>query len=151
MPWTSTPPTWPPSAASIETAAAPALAAIPGAGNDALARLNQAAAGVAFNRHPLSEQASALLSLRDQWAQLLAHGHRLTVTPYDHDVGISEESGHYLAPNNAAARLAEKLQDAADRQRPTGPLYALGILVAATSLAEFAAALATLTAMLPLP
>jgi hypothetical protein len=151
MSWSQTTLTWPPSAASIEQALAPTLSALPGAGQSALARLNQAAGSVGFNRHALSEQAAGRLALRAQLEQLLVDGLRLTVTPYDHDVGIATDNGHYLAPGNAARRLADKLQDSTDPHCPGGTLHAVGVLVTATALGEFAEALRVLTAVLPLP
>ncbi|PPL15459.1 hypothetical protein UN63_12325, partial [Oceanisphaera arctica] len=51
---------------------------------------------------------------RDQLNALLATGQRITVTPYDYGVGKIEQTGHYLAPQNAAERLAAKLNDSAD-------------------------------------
>lgn len=151
MTWKSTTFTWPPSAASIEIGAEATLAATPGAQHAALARLVQVAGDVAFNRHPLSSQAETLLGLRVQLDQLLIDGHRLTVTPYDHGVGKVEQTGHYLAPQNAAERLAAKLNDSADPNRPTGSLYAVGLLVAAGTLSQFAQALTDVTSALPLP
>lgn len=151
MSWTPTTFTWPPCAASIETGAEATLAAVPGAQHAALASLAQAAGEVAFNRHPLSQQAEALLGLRAQLDQLLIDGHRLTVTPYDHDVGKVEQTGHYLAPQNAIHRLADKLRDNADPHRPTGTLYALGLLISAPSLGQFGQQLTAVTRLLPLP
>lgn len=151
MTWTQTTLTWPSSAANIETAADATLAAIPGAHNAALAALTQAAGAVVFNRHPLSQQAEALLGLRDQLGQLLAQGHRITVTPYDYGVGKVEQTGHYLAPQNAVNHLAAKLRDSADPHRPGGQMYALGLLVTAPNLGQFSQALLAVTRVLPLP
>lgn len=151
MTWTSTTLAWPPSTASIETTAANTLAAIPGAHNNALSALGVASAAVVFNRHPLSSEAAALHGLRTQLDQLLIDGYRLTVTPYDYGVGKVEQTGHYLAPQNAAERLAAKLSDIPDLNRPTGSLYAVGLLVTAGTLPQFAQALKDITRALPLP
>ena len=151
MTWTQTALAWPPSAASIETAAAATLAAIPGAHSGALSALGSATAAATFNRHSLSSDAAGLLHLRDQLNALLATGQRITVTPYDYGVGKVEQTGHYLAPQNAAERLAAKLNDNADPNRPAGTLYAVGLLIAAGTLPQFAQALTDVTRALPLP
>lgn len=151
MSWAQTSLTWPPSAASIETAAGSVLAGLPAAQQQALGTLNTAAGAVSFVPHALSAEAAGLLHLRDQLNQLLVGGHRLTVTPYDYAVGQVEDSGHYLAPGNAAKRLADKLLDAADPHRPTGTLYVQGLLITAATLAEFASSLQQITALLPIP
>ncbi|WP_418139213.1 hypothetical protein AB9R84_09165 [Oceanimonas smirnovii] len=151
MSWSQRTLTWPPSAASIETAAGTVLATLPAAQQQALGPLNSAAGAVSFKPHALSAEAAGLLQLRDQLNQLLVSGQRLTVTPYDHDVGRQEQSGHYLAPSNAAKRLADKLQDGTDPHRPQGQLQVLGLLVTAATLGEFANALESLTRVLPIP
>ncbi|WP_346351049.1 hypothetical protein N2M06_13590 [Oceanimonas sp. AH20CE76] len=151
MSWSQRTLTWPPSAASIETAAGSVLAGLPAAQQQAISALNSAAGAVSFKLHTLSPEAAGLLHLRDQLNQLLVSGQRITVTPYDHDVGRQEQSGHYLAPGNAAQRLADKLQDNADPHRPQGQLQVLGLLVTAATLGEFANALESLTRVLPIP
>ncbi|AEY01468.1 hypothetical protein GU3_08560 [Oceanimonas sp. GK1] len=151
MSWSQRTLTWPPSAASIETAAGSVLAGLPAAQQQAVSALSSAAGAVNFKPHALSAEAAGLLQLRDQLNQWLVSGQRLTVTPYDHDVGSREESGHYLAPGNAAKRLADKLQDSADPHRPQGQLQVLGLLVTAATLGEFANALESLTRVLPIP
>lgn len=151
MSWAQSSLSWPPSAASIETAASSVLAGLPAAQQQALTTLNTAAGAVSFKPHALSGDAVSLLHLREQLNQLLADGHRLTVTPYDYDVGQVKDSGHYLAPSNAAKRLADKLLDASDPHRPDGNLYVQGLLITANTLGEFATALAALTAVVPIP
>lgn len=151
MSWAQTTLTWPPSAASIETAAGSVLAGLPAAQQQAIGTLNTAAGAVSFVPHALSGEAAGLLQLRDQLDQLLVDGQRLTVTPYDYDVGQVEDSGHYLAPGNAAKRLADKLLDAADPNRPNGTLHVQGLLITAATLGEFANALDNLTRVLPIP
>lgn len=151
MSWAQSPLNWPPSAASIETAANSVLAGLPTAQQQALTTLNDVAKAVSFTPHALSSDAAGLLHLRDQLNQLLVGGQRVTVTPYDYDVGQVEDSGHYLAPSNAATRLADKLLDTSDPHRPDGNLYVQGLLITANTLDEFATALAALTAMVPIP
>ena len=151
MSWSQSTLSWPPSAASIETAASSVLAGLPTAQQQALTTLNSVAGSVNFSQHALSGEASSLLHLRDQLNQLLMGGHRLTVTPYDYDVGQKEESGYYLAPTNAAKRLSDKLLDTSDPHRPDGHLYVQGLLITANTLAEFATALNALTAVVPIP
>lgn len=151
MSWAQSSLSWPPRAASIETAASSALAGLPAAQQQALGTLNTAAGAVSFKPHALSGDAAGLLHLRDQLNQLLVGGHRLTVTPYDYAVGQVEDSGHYLAPGNAAKRLADKLLDTSDPHRPDGNLYVQGLLITANTLGEFATALAALTAVVSIP
>lgn len=151
MSWSQRTLTWPPSAASIETAAGTVLAGLPAAQQQAISALNSAAGAVSFKPHALSAEAAGLLHLRDQLNQWLVSGQRITVTPYDHNVGSREQSGHYLAPGNAAKRLADKLQDSADPHRPQGQLQVLGLLVTAATLGEFASSLESLTRVLPIP
>ena len=151
MSWSQTSLNWPPSAASIETAASSVLAGLPAAQQQALTTLNDVASTVNFTPHALSAEAAGLLHLREQLNQMLVSGHRLTATPYDYDVGQKEDSGHYLAPTNAAKRLADKLLDASDPHRPDGNIYVQGLLITASTLAEFATQLQALTAVLPIP
>lgn len=151
MSWAQSSLSWPPSAASIETAAGSVLAGLPAAQQQTLTTLNSVAKAVSFTPHALSGDAAGLLQLRDQLNQLLVGGHRVTVTPYDYDVGQVEDSGHYLAPTNAAKRLADKLLDTSDPHRPDGNLYVQGLLITANTLGEFATALNALTAVVPIP
>ena len=86
MSWSQRTLTWPPSAASIETAAGSVLAGLPAIQQQAISALNSAAGAVGFKPHALSTEAAGLLHLRDQLNQLLVSGQRITVTPYDYDV-----------------------------------------------------------------
>ena len=151
MSWSQSSLNWPPSAASIETATEQVLSGLPAVQQQALATLNNVAGNVSFTPHSLSSEATGLLHLRDQLNQLLVGGHRITVTPYDYDVGQQEESGHYLAPSNAAQRLADKLLDSSDPHRPDGNLHVQGVLITASTLAEFATLLQAFTAVVPIP
>lgn len=78
-------------------------------------------------------------------------GRCITVTPYQHSIGL-EQSGQYtLAAPNAIKALAAKLQDGADPMLPVGQLHALAWLVTGTSEQELAAKLTQVCAILPLP
>ncbi|MGP7732909.1 hypothetical protein [Oceanimonas smirnovii] len=147
MSWSRTSLTWPASAEDIASKADAVLSRVATTQQQAMATLSQAAGAVSFRPHALSDDAAQLAHLRALIEQMLVTGHRITVTPYDYGVGQVESSGSYLAPGNAASRLAEKLQgDAA----PPGS-HVQGLLVTANSLAEFADALSSLTAVLPIP
>ncbi|BBS18782.1 hypothetical protein [Aeromonas caviae] len=79
------------------------------------------------------------------------NGHYLTVTPYQHGIGL-EQSGQYtLAAPYAIKALAAKLQDGADLLLPAGQLNAAAWLVTGSSETELAAAMAPVCAILPLP
>lgn len=83
--------------------------------------------------------------------KLLASGHCLIVTPYQHGIGQRQGDQHTLTAPNAIKALSAKLQDGADPLLPTGQLHALVWLVTGTSEAELAAKLAQVCAILPLP
>ncbi|MDX7728049.1 hypothetical protein [Aeromonas caviae] len=83
--------------------------------------------------------------------QLLASGHCLTTTPYQHGIGQQQGGQHTLAAPNAIKAMAAKLQDGADHLMPAGQLHAVAWMVTGSSEAALAAALAPVCAILPLP
>ena len=83
--------------------------------------------------------------------QLLASGHCLTTTPYQHGIGQQQGGQHTLVAPNAIKAMAAKLQDGADHLMPAGQLHAVAWMVTGSSEAALAAALAPVCAILPLP
>ncbi|SJN58736.1 hypothetical protein VR7878_03011 [Vibrio ruber DSM 16370] len=147
--WTQSSLTWPTSANGIQTRASSVTDQI-GAdhGEDRLSALESDAA---FGRHPLSQDAQALLSLRAELDRLLTQGQVLTVTPYQFQVGSESESGEILDTDAAVKRLAEKLRDYADSHRPSGQLHAIAVMITAPTRQQFAEQLKRVTAVMPLP
>ncbi|ELO1555101.1 hypothetical protein R0K86_001631 [Aeromonas hydrophila] len=104
-----------------------------------------------YRPHPGSEAAALLATLRDQWRAALPRGQLLTVTPYQHQVGLTQGGQVALSAPNAVARLAQKLADQPDRLRPQGECHALAWLVTASSAAQLAEQLTVICRQLPLP
>ncbi|MEI4936400.1 hypothetical protein U1439_02075 [Aeromonas caviae] len=83
--------------------------------------------------------------------QLLASGHCLTTTPYQHGIGQQQGGQYTLAAPNAVKALATKMQDGADPHLPAGQRHAVAWLVTGSSEVELATKLAQVCAVLPLP
>ncbi|MBM0509769.1 hypothetical protein GO616_00135 [Aeromonas hydrophila] len=124
---------------------------IPGAQSAAVNRLQGLAGRAQYRPHPLSEAAAAMAGLRSELDRLLVIGRCLTVTPYQHGVGLHQGNQYSLAAPNAVATLAAKLQDGGDPLLPTGQLHAIAWLVTGNSETALADALTQLCAILPLP
>ncbi len=151
MSWTQGPLRWPATAASLHSRARGVLGQLPTTQASAMDRLQRLAARAQYRRHPLSEAAAALASLRSDLDQLLVTGRCLTVTPYQYGVGDQQGSQYHLSAPKAVATLTAKLQDGADPRLPAGQLHALAWLVTGNSADDLAQQLAALCALLPLP
>lgn len=106
---------------------------------------------VTFNRHALSVGAEKLLSLRNELDSLLCQGQVLSVHPYQFCAENSANAAYHLTPANAVKRLANKLLDSHDENRPTAACYAVGIMIAAQNLTEFAVNTSAVFDVLSLP
>lgn len=142
---------WPVSTATQHTQAQGVLGQLPASQSNAMGRLQGLAARAQYRRHPLSQTAAGLASLRSELDQLLVTGRCLTVIPYQHGVGQLQGKQHHLSAPNAVATLAAKLQDGADPMLPSGQLHAIAWLVTGNSTDDLAQQLAALCALLPLP
>ncbi|VXA81076.1 MULTISPECIES: hypothetical protein [Aeromonas] len=151
MSWTQGQLRWPASAASLHSRAQGVLGQLPATQASAMGRLQGLAARAQYQRHPLSEAAAALASLRSDLDRLLVTGRCLAVTPYQHGVGEQQGNQYHLSAPKAVATLAAKLQDGADPRLPAGQLHALAWLVTGNSADDLAQQLAILCALLPLP
>ncbi|MDM5149683.1 hypothetical protein [Aeromonas salmonicida] len=151
MSWTQGPLQWPASAASLHSRALGVLGQLPATQSSAMGRLQGLAARAQYRRHPLSEAAAGLASLRAELDRLLVTGRCLAVTPYQHGVGEQQGSQYHLSAPKAVATLTAKLQDGADSRLPAGQLHALAWLVTGNSADDLAQQLAILCALLPLP
>lgn len=151
MSWTQGQLRWPASAASLHSRAQGVLGQLPATQSSAMGRLQGLASGAQYRRHPLSEAAAGLASLRSDLDRLLVTGRCLAVTPYQHGVGEQQGNQYHLSAPKAVATLAAKLQDGADPRLPAGQLHALAWLVTGNSADDLAQQLSVLCAMLPLP
>ncbi|WP_368229874.1 hypothetical protein [Aeromonas sp. R10-1] len=124
---------------------------LPGVMAEATGRLAALAEQAQYRRHPLSDEAAALLGLRAELDALLATGRQLTVTPFMHGIGQQLDGQWTLSADTAVKVLATKLRDGADPQQPAGELHAVGWLVTGNHPTELANALAALCPWLPLP
>lgn len=149
--WNQSTLTWPASAQAIQTSAETVTAQVTTELSSAVALLDAIKADAAYSRHPLSSQAEALLTLRAELDALLCDGQVITASPYAFQVGNKQSSGQYLNPQSAINVLAKKLQDSVDKNRPTGNLYAIVVMVSESQLSTFASTLTSLTAAFALP
>lgn len=83
--------------------------------------------------------------------KLLASGHCLTATPYQHGIGQQQGGENTMAASNAIKVIVAKLQDGADPHLTAGQLNAVVWLISAESEQELASVLAEVCAVLPLP
>ena len=127
------------------------LISMPGAMNDALTRLDAVKARAVCAKHPLSGQAAGLHKLRAELDLFLVTGQLLAVNPYQFAIGNKPQFETHLAAPNALKRLADKLVDGLDDQRPTGNKEVIAVLVTAKSVSEFATALAAFAQVVPVP
>ncbi|MDM5128225.1 hypothetical protein [Aeromonas salmonicida] len=151
MSWMQGPLQWPASTASLHSRAQGVLGQLPATQASAMGRLLGLAARAQYQRHPLSDTAAGLASLRAELDRLLVTGRCLTVTPYQHRVGEQQGNQYHLSAPKAVATLAAKLQDGADPLLPSGKLHALAWLVTGNSAEDLAKQLAVLCTLLPLP
>ncbi|ALP42907.1 hypothetical protein [Aeromonas schubertii] len=148
MSWRQTTLAVPPSLVDVCSQTSGVLDAIPAEQEQALQRLTALGERAGWRRHPLGALAQPHSMLRAQWEAWLAQGWALTVTPFQHRVAL--RPGTLSAPNAIKALIA-KLRDQDDPLRPSGPLFAIGWMVAARSHDELASRLQPLCQALPLP
>lgn len=129
---------WPDSAQAIQTQSTEILSQVAGVMTASVNRVGGLVGNVSLERHPLSQSADAILSARSALETLLCQGQILSVHPYQFQVGSAVQSGHHLSPERATDILASKLLDVNDKHKPTGKLYAVGWMIAESSLANFA-------------
>lgn len=151
MTWQNVSHQWPSQAQTIQTQSVHVLGQVGDVMNASVSRMAGLANQVSVKRHPLSQEAEAIRSLRGELEQLLCQGQVLSVHPYQYQVGHKVESGHHLSPDVAVQALAAKLMDGNDKQKPTGQQHALGWMIAESSLADFAKSTQALFEVVNLP
>lgn len=149
--WSQVSLNWPDSAQSIETQSATVLNSVSSTMNSASNTLAALSGDAGYGQHPLSAEASALLSLRSELNSLLCSGAVLTVSPYQFDIGIKTDAGYYLDAKTAIDKLAQKLRDKADKYRPVTSQYCIAVMLSASNIEAFAANLTQLTQVFTLP
>lgn len=149
--WQTTQITWPQSADRLQSRAETVIGQVGSVMNASTECLITLQSDASFGRHPLSAEAQGLINLRDKLNSLLSQGTTLSVTPYQFQVGEKLDSGCYLSPASAVKTLAAKLRDLSDAHRPKERLYAVGVMLTAQSLDEFASKLQEITRVLRLP
>ena len=147
MNWNLSQLNWPQSAQAIQNQAETVTGKIDVAMSEAVDRLQ----ATTFNRHELSVESEALLGLRAELNQLLQSGQILTVSPFQFQVGNKISSGQYLNPANAVKTLVKKLRDHADKNKPTGELYCVAVMVSESTLQAFASKMNELSNQVALP
>lgn len=128
--------TWPSTLTDINTQANGVLDSVPDNQTSALRALQSTAVRAEFERHPLSNEAEALIGLRGELNTLLTQGQMLSATPYQYGVGDSKSTGTVLSPENAIKTLTTKLNEQSDPHRPKGELYAHVLLLSSHSQAD---------------
>lgn len=104
-----------------------------------------------FRRHFLSEDAEALLGIRQELDDLMVKGKVISATPYQFEVGERLHSGCYLNPENAIHVLADKLRDLSDTHCPRGSIQVIAIMVTSQDISDFARQLTSLCRAFNLP
>ena len=143
--------TWPRCAQAIQSQSEQVLAQAGNLAEQAANRLTPLVGTVSFNRHALSVEAENLLQLRGQLDDLLCRGQVLSVHPYQFFSDNTAKQAYHLTPANAVKRLANKLVDSHDENRPVTACYALGIMIAEPNLAAFAISTRAVFNVLSLP
>ena len=151
MSWQTQSFNWPISAQTIQSQSEQVLAQAGSVAEQAANRLAPLAGKVSFNRHALSVAAENLLQLRGQLDNLLCRGQVLSVHPYQFFSDNTAKQAYHLTPANAVKRLADKLVDSHDENRPVTACYALGIMIAEPNLAAFAISTRAVFNVLSLP
>ncbi|PKH06394.1 hypothetical protein [Moritella sp. Urea-trap-13] len=142
---------WSASAQTIQGKSEQVLGKMAGIIEQAAHRLTPLADKVSFNRHALSAEAANLLALRGELDDLLCQGHVLSAHPYLFLADNVANAAYHLTPANAVQHLADKLLDSSDDNRPTGPCYALGLMIAEQNLPAFGASTKAVFDVLALP
>lgn len=143
--------TWPTTAQTIQTSAEAVTNQISTETNSAVAKLTAIQSDAGYSQHPLSAEANALSGLRDDLNSLLNNGTIISATPYQFEVGEQQTTGFYLNPQTAINVLTNKLRDHVDKNRPTGTLYCIAIMISESTLNSFATKLNSITEKLPIP
>ncbi|PKH06655.1 hypothetical protein [Moritella sp. Urea-trap-13] len=151
MTWETQHFSWSASGQTIQDKSEQVLGQVAGIMAQAAHRLTPLAGKVNFNRHALSVEAENLLALRGQLDNLLCQGQVLSVHPYLFLTDNVANAAYHLTPANAVQHLADKLLDSSDENRPTGPCYALGLMIAEQNLPAFAATTKAVFEVLALP
>ena len=151
MSWSQSTLTLPPSFATIGQQAEGVLGQVPTNQSAANQRLAALASQAHYQPSALATKAAALLHLRQNLDAMLAEGHYLAVTPFQHTVAQQQGTNWTLSAENAVKALGAKLRDRADALRPQGELHAVAIMVTGNNQAELANALKTICPLLPLP
>ena len=147
--WVQTALAWSNKAKFIQTSAEGVTEQVDTTMDAALANLINIESDAGYSPHPLSKDAAALSSLRNDLDNLLNQGQVITASPYQ--VGNEQNSGHYLNPQTAVEILTAKLRDQVDKNRPTSTLYCIAIMVSESQLTQFATMLTNLTTVLTFP
>ena len=152
MIWQAASHQWPATAQAIQTQSETVLSEIAAVMQSSANRIAGLTNQVNLEHHPLSQEAdAALISVRTSIENLLCQGQILSVHPYQFQVGHKVESGYHLSPDRAVEILANKLLDVSDKHKPTGKLYAVGWMVAESSLANFATSTKALFKVVNIP
>lgn len=151
MKWNQSSLTWPSAAQQIQTSSESVTNQVATGMNNAIGRLTPLISDAEFQHHSLSIEAKKLLGLRTDLKSLLTQGQILTASPYQFQVGEIIQSGTYLTPYKSVEVITNKLRDQVDKNRPTGQLYCVAIMVCESQLSRFASTLTELTKVLPLP
>lgn len=149
--WKSTPLKWPETAGAIQSDAETITRLVRSQADAACERTARLIDDAHFQRHPLSEEAEALLALRRELETLVVEGTVLSVSPYQFQVGERLGGGYYLSPVKAVQTVCDKLRDLSDGHKPTGQWHAVALMLTASSLSEFASSLTTVCDVLRLP
>lgn len=151
MTWQTAHFNWSASAQIIQQQSEQVLGQVDDITKQATHRLTPLADKVAFNRDPLSVDAEDLLVLRSKLDDLLCKGHVLSAHPYLFVADNVANAAYHLTPVSAVQHLTDKLLDSSDENRPTGPCYALGLMIAEQNLPAFAASTKAVFEVLALP
>lgn len=151
MKWQQCSLNWPPSAASIKQQAESTTAQVAREAMAATERINALASDASYGRHPLSQDAEALLTLRGELNMLMQQGQVLTVHPYHFQVGDRLSSGCYLNPERAQKVLTKKLLDSIDTHRPNNHMFVIAVMLTASQLDDFANKMKKVSSVFTLP
>lgn len=149
--WNKSTLTWPATAVELEATGESLNPRLKESMEDSIIRLQALETDANFGRHSLSEESHALLYLRQELNLLSVKGRVLTVTPYQFEVGERLGSGCYLNPSNASAVLSDKLSDLSDKNKPSGYVHVIALMVTDIEIEAFAKRLEDLCRVLTLP
>ncbi|BBL91835.1 hypothetical protein VroAM7_44880 [Vibrio rotiferianus] len=142
--WSKTSLSWPTVAEAIQARGESVNSPLTQSLSHASQRLEALSSDADYRRHSLSEDAEALLVLRQEMDELITNGKIISVTPYQFEVGERLKSGCYLSPENASQVLADKLRDLSDIYCPRGTIHVIAIMVTSHEIGDFAQQLTNL-------